>query len=70
MADALIERFLEMMIAERDASQNTLSAYRRDLEEQYGPPQTNEEAEEKQGHGVQKHVKVTAMQQHPGEDSR
>ena len=28
----LIERFLEMMAAERGASANTLSAYRRDLE--------------------------------------
>src|SRR3546814_9925399 len=30
---ALIERFLEMMAAERGASRNTLSAYRRDLEQ-------------------------------------
>ena len=29
---SLIERFLEMMAAERGASTNTLSAYRRDLE--------------------------------------
>src|SRR3546814_10696567 len=30
---ALIERFLEMMAAERGASRNTLSAYPRDLEQ-------------------------------------
>src|SRR3546814_14513708 len=30
---ALIERFLEMMAAERGASRNTLAAYRRDLEQ-------------------------------------
>src|SRR3546814_19068606 len=30
---ALIDRFLEMMAAERGASRNTLAAYRRDLEQ-------------------------------------
>ncbi|MGH6633825.1 MAG: site-specific integrase, partial [Sphingopyxis sp.] len=34
MSDAaLIDRFLEMMAAERGASRNTLAAYRRDLEQ-------------------------------------
>ena len=30
---AAIDRFLEMMAAERGASRNTLTAYRRDLEQ-------------------------------------
>ena len=32
VSQRLIDRFLEMMAAERGASQNTLAAYRRDLE--------------------------------------
>ena len=33
---ALIDRFLEMMAAERGAARNTLAAYRRDLEQAAG----------------------------------